>query len=120
MVAGGFCAVGRYESGEGSHGRGFPAPPTYGFYHMFVSRRNILKLAAATLGTAVAFEVDRLDDMRHTGWSVVLKGPAVELNELGEVFEAEALKVEPWAEGSRERYFRITPVQVTGRRIPGS
>lgn len=79
-----------------------------------------LKLAAATLGTAVAFEVDGLDDMRHTGWSVVLKGPAVELNELGEVFEAEALIVEPWAEGSRERYFRITPAQITGRRIPGT
>ena len=78
-----------------------------------------LKLAAATLGTAVAFEVDALDDMRHAGWSVVLKGPAGELNDLGDVLEAEALKVEPWAEGSRERYFRITPEHVTGRRIPG-
>ena len=79
-----------------------------------------LKLAAATLGPEVAFEVDELDAMRHTGWSVVIKGPAEELNELGERLEAEALKVEPWSDAERDRYFRITPEHITGRRIPGS
>ena len=33
------------------------------------------KFAAATLGTAVAFEVDALDETTKTGWSIVVQGP---------------------------------------------
>jgi len=77
-----------------------------------------LKLAAATLGSAVAFEVDGLDEAAHAGWSVVIRGVAVEVDGVEEILEAKDLNVEPWIEGTKNRYFRITPTQVTGRRIP--
>lgn len=77
-----------------------------------------LKLAAATLGAAVAFEVDGLDEEAHAGWSVVIRGVAQEVGGVEEVLEMEDLHVEPWIEGSKNRYFRITPTRVTGRRIP--
>lgn len=76
-----------------------------------------LKLYAATLGEAVAFEVDALDELRQTGWSVVVRGPAFEIERSAELVEAGKLLLEPWAGGERNRYFRITPTQVTGRRI---
>ncbi|MFT7598026.1 MAG: nitroimidazol reductase NimA-like FMN-containing flavoprotein [Acidimicrobiales bacterium] len=76
-----------------------------------------LKLAAATLGPAVAFEVDDLEEMRHSGWSVVVRGPAEEIVLSDEVLAAERLLVEPWADGERNRLFRISPLHVSGRRI---
>lgn len=77
-----------------------------------------IKLAAATLGTAVAFEVDSLDETAHTGWSVVLQGSAKEVQRPDELAAAEALGVEPWADSSKHRFFRITADRITGRRIP--
>ncbi len=76
-----------------------------------------LKLAAATLGAAVAFEIDELDEAARTGASVVVKGRADEITSLGELFGADALGVEPWASGPKNRFFRLVPDSVTGRRI---
>lgn len=78
-----------------------------------------LKLAASTLGEGVAFEVDDLDEMRHTGTSVVVRGSATEIERLDELLEADDLKVEPWADGPKNRYIRITPSHISGRRIAG-
>lgn len=77
-----------------------------------------LKLAAATLGRGVAFEVDSFDELNHTGWSIVVRGSATEIEELDELLEADRMLLEPWARGHKNRYVRITPEQVTGRRIP--
>ncbi len=79
-----------------------------------------LKLAAATLGDGVAFEVDALDDMRKTGWSVVVHGTAGEIERLEDLLEADELRVEPWADGIKHRYIRIVPTKVTGRKVPGT
>lgn len=76
-----------------------------------------LKLAAATLGAGVAFEIDELDERARTGASVVVKGSAEEITALGELFGADELGVEPWASGPKNRYFRLVPESVTGRRI---
>ena len=79
-----------------------------------------LKLAAATLGSGVAFEVDALDEMRRTGWSVVVHGVATEIEQLEDLMEADELRVEPWADGVKHRYIRIVADSITGRRVPGS
>lgn len=77
-----------------------------------------LKLAAAVLGRAVAFEVDHLDTTTRTAWSVVLRGPAREIQNLEELLEAEDLNLEPWADiEEKNRYFAIEPTTVTGRSI---
>ncbi len=77
-----------------------------------------LKLAAATLGDAVAFEVDSLDELMQTGWSIVVQGTAREIDGTEELLEADHLHVQPWAGGPKRRYLRIVPDRITGRRIP--
>ena len=79
-----------------------------------------LKLAASTLGQGVAFEVDDLDEAAHRGASVVVRGSATEIEGVDDLLEAERLDVEPWADGPKNRYLRITPTHVTGRRIAGA
>ncbi|RMH77768.1 MAG: pyridoxamine 5'-phosphate oxidase family protein [Actinomyces sp.] len=76
------------------------------------------KLAAAILGRGVAFEIDELDPEARLGWSVVVKGEATELRDLDEIVAAGDLGIETWAEGDRQRFLRIVPSSVTGRRIP--
>ena len=78
-----------------------------------------LKLAAATVGPGVAFEVDALDELHHTGWSVVVRGTAVEVEEPEELLEVSRLLVEPWTGGDKSHYLRIIPKTVSGRQIPG-
>jgi len=76
------------------------------------------KLAAAVLGTAVAFEVDALDEDTETGWSIVVKGTAAEPRRLEDYLGAEDLEIETWAGGDKSRYIIVTPDEVTGREIP--
>ena len=78
-----------------------------------------LKLAASSLGVGVAFEVDAFDEAAHVGWSVVVSGHAVEIDDDSERVNIERLGIDPWAAGSKTRYLRVIPEQVTGRRIPG-
>jgi nitroimidazol reductase NimA-like FMN-containing flavoprotein (pyridoxamine 5'-phosphate oxidase superfamily) len=81
-----------------------------------------LKLAAATLGLGVAFEVDGLDELNHTGWSVVVHGTAVEVEGVEDLVEVDRLLIEPWSRGPavKNRYLRIQPYELTGRQIPGA
>ena len=76
------------------------------------------KLAAAVLGTAVAFEADTLDEATRSGWSIVVKGTAVEPKLLEDYLRAEDLEIEPWAGGEKSRYIVIMPDNITGREIP--
>ncbi|HLU41210.1 MAG TPA: pyridoxamine 5'-phosphate oxidase family protein [Microthrixaceae bacterium] len=75
------------------------------------------KFAAAVLGTAVAFEIDAADPLFHTGWSVMVRGNAAEIERLEDLVAAERLPLTPWSSGPKTRYVRITPTAVTGRRI---
>lgn len=75
------------------------------------------KLAAAVLGRAVAFEADVLDPITRTGWSVVLKGNAAEVEDIEELLAAEQLGLETWTATDKTRYLRLDPDIVTGRRI---
>lgn len=63
--------------------------------------------------TTIGFEVDRIDEARREGWSVLIQGPACPL-------AADELPVpglDPWPRGERELYIRIVPRCITGRRI---
>ena len=76
------------------------------------------KLGAAVDGAVVAFEVDRYDAGRRTGWSVLIKGRA-------EVVEEKTLRVRLRATGLRPwrnpvpgpEWVVIRPDTVTGRRL---
>jgi transcriptional regulator with XRE-family HTH domain len=65
----------------------------------------------------VSFDVDHLDDALAEGWSVLLSGTAVVITEPADLAHVKTLGIEPWAGGERNTYVRITPTQLTGRRI---
>ncbi|MEV5408822.1 pyridoxamine 5'-phosphate oxidase family protein [Thermopolyspora sp. NPDC052614] len=67
----------------------------------------------------VGFEVDRIDETNHEGWSVLVQGPAHLVTDPEEIAKVTEADVQPWAGGPRDLYLRITPYQVTGRRIQG-
>ena len=75
------------------------------------------KLAAAVLGTAVAFEADGYSVAKGEAWSVVVKGRAAEIESIREVFEAVDLPLFPWHAAPKHRFVRIEPEEITGRRF---
>jgi hypothetical protein len=72
------------------------------------------KLDAATRHAVVAFEVDHVDPVYHSGWSVVVTGMAepVEPSDDDRLWETPR-----WAPGPDERLVAITIGDISGRRV---
>jgi nitroimidazol reductase NimA-like FMN-containing flavoprotein (pyridoxamine 5'-phosphate oxidase superfamily) len=86
--------------------------------HMVLFRTDAgTKLGAASRGSRVAFEVDGTDAAAHTGWSVLIRGEAVEVTDPAELARLRKLPLDPWAPGAKTHYVRILPAVLTGRRI---
>ena len=79
------------------------------------------KLDAATAGAVVAFEADSYGTAPSTGgWSVLVRGVAHELTETSALAKAGTLPLESWAwDGGADRFVRIEPTVLTGRRVVG-
>jgi uncharacterized protein len=77
-------------------------------------------LAAATQHSVVAFEVDRLDEVRQVGWSVTAVGPSREVTDLEDLARLRQLGLRSWTGGVLEHFIRITPELLTGRRLAAS
>lgn len=75
------------------------------------------KLAAAVLGAGVAFEIDGADPLFHTGWSVLVRGRAREVEALDELMVVEELPLAAWGPADKRRWVRVEPLTVSGRRI---
>lgn len=75
------------------------------------------KLDAATSGNVVAFEVDDMDPLWHTGWSVLVTGVAHEVTDHAERAELEALGIPRWAPAAADRIVAVDTDVITGRRI---
>ena len=75
------------------------------------------KLHAARRRSRVCFEVDRADAASHTGWSVIVRGEVTEVTDPAELARLGELPLQAWAPGARDRYVRILPSVLTGRRI---
>jgi uncharacterized protein len=68
--------------------------------------------------TALAFEVDHIDYEKHQGWSVVVSGRGALVEDDDEIDDIRATwQPQPWASGARNLYLRITPQEITGRRL---
>ena len=86
--------------------------------HMVVFRTGDgTKLDAACRGSQVAFEIDGADAAAHTGWSVLIRGEAIEVTGPAELARLRKLPLDPWAPGAKTHYVRILPAVLTGRRI---
>lgn len=78
-----------------------------------VFRSGVGAKLRALRGTPVSFEVDEIDLVRHTGWSVLVRGWAYETTR----WEIEHLELQPWVATDREHWVRIVPETISGRRI---
>lgn len=68
--------------------------------------------------TRIAIEVDDFDEQAATGWSVLAVGPTVLVHDAEELVDLWASGgAEPWAPGTRPLFVRMTPDQLSGRRI---
>jgi nitroimidazol reductase NimA-like FMN-containing flavoprotein (pyridoxamine 5'-phosphate oxidase superfamily) len=86
--------------------------------HMVVFRTDAgTKLDAACRGSPVAFEIDGTDEAARTGWSVVVRGEAIEVTDPAELARLRKLPLDPWAPGAKAHYVRVLPAVLTGRRI---
>lgn len=75
------------------------------------------KLEAASARAVVAFEVDDLDPVGQTGWSVLIQGTAGLLADPVDLARAQVLPLQPWAPGRRLEFVRIRSELVSGRRL---
>lgn len=74
-------------------------------------------LARECCGGRVAVEVDRFDRWSRSAWSVVVTGTA-ERAPVSDV-PAGVATMEAWAPGPRTLFIRVTPIEVSGRRLWG-
>ena len=75
------------------------------------------KLRGLLRSPAVCFEVDGFDPADATGWSVLIKGRATEVHDPQELRRLAELDLRYWALGDKHHWIRVTPAEVTGRRI---
>jgi nitroimidazol reductase NimA-like FMN-containing flavoprotein (pyridoxamine 5'-phosphate oxidase superfamily) len=76
------------------------------------------KLAAATAGDVVAFEVDHIEPMSHAGWSVVVLGIARRITDPARLELVDPTSIPRWApNGLPSHVVEIVPSTITGRRI---
>lgn len=78
------------------------------------------KLAAATQDAVVAFEVDEMDPMWHTGWSVLVTGIAHHITDAADLARVDTLPLARWAPRGGGHVISITPKLISGRRIERS
>jgi nitroimidazol reductase NimA-like FMN-containing flavoprotein (pyridoxamine 5'-phosphate oxidase superfamily) len=77
---------------------------------------------SAVVRSPVVFEVDDTDEKTRSGWSVVVHGLAQEVtaSDARTLERVRALPLEPWSEGRKPYFVRITPRFVSGRRVGGA
>ena len=76
------------------------------------------RLATHAAGHVIAFEVDEIDAASRSGWSVVLTGFLQLVDDPTDFERLERLGLRSWAPSAHDRYLRLRPDLVTGRRIP--
>jgi uncharacterized protein len=85
-----------------------------------VFRTTVDGLLSRIGGRQAVFEADGFDLTSRTGWSVCVRGMGRDV--VAGRFRAAQhlldLTVIPWAPGLRDRWFAISPEEVSGRRIP--
>jgi len=75
------------------------------------------RLAAATADAVVAFEVDDIDPVTGTGWTVLVTGVATAVRDVSTLVRLDQLGLVAWAGPDRQHWVRITVADVSGRRV---
>jgi hypothetical protein len=87
-------------------------PVNYAFFDGVIVFRTTERRGEVMANGLVSFEVDRIDDVHGTGWSVLARGPVTLLAD-------SPLGASPvsWAPDGRTITASLTPVSVTGREV---
>ena len=102
---------------------GFEGPQVLPVNHAVTDGDVVFRVAAHTAmaqalrSCTVAFEVDDIDDVTQTGWSVLVVGKAGYVDDLAAMVEMWGRLPDPWAPGVRTLVVRIATERVSGRRI---
>jgi hypothetical protein len=75
------------------------------------------KLEAIRTTPDVVFEADGRSADGHA-WSVVLRGRARQVTRVDDLIASARLPLTPWHEADKNRFIRITPSDISGRRFP--
>lgn len=78
---------------------------------------NGSKLDAAVRGSPLAFEVDGVNEINRTGWSVLARGHSELVTDSDVLDRLRRLPLVPWAPGAKPHYVRLAADEITGRRI---
>ena len=83
--------------------------------------------ALSRSGIKCAFEVDGIDPLEHTGWSVLVRGELRHIEpdtaSAGAPFRPDepltttAIDPQPWLDDGRDEWLLIVPHEITGRRL---
>lgn len=75
------------------------------------------RLAAATADAVVAFEVDDIDPVGCTGWTVLVTGVATAVLDVSTLLRLDQLGLVAWAGEDRQHWVRITVADISGKRV---
>ena len=67
------------------------------------------KFAALRFGAEVAFEIDAIEPVHRSGWSVLLHGNAAEIVDADELTHVQSLGLRAWHHGPKPFWIRIAP-----------
>jgi uncharacterized protein len=76
------------------------------------------KLAAAARGAQVSLEVDAVDPVYRSGWSVLAFGVAEMVDDPDELARLDQHGLRSWATGGNSPWIQVRPIRVTGRILP--
>jgi nitroimidazol reductase NimA-like FMN-containing flavoprotein (pyridoxamine 5'-phosphate oxidase superfamily) len=108
-------SVGRLATVVGGEPEIFPISFGVAERRLYFVTRPGTKLVELVVNSRIAFEADERTD--STAVSIVVKGVAEILDTAAEIAEAEATGIRPFADDGQDVWVRITPTQVTGRRL---
>lgn len=115
MIAG--ASVGRLGVMVAGKPEVFPIVHVFLDGEIFFPTNDGTKIHAALEWPWVGFEVDGLEAENESGWSVMVSGRAEEITDPATIERAVAMRDSPWRKGPNVRWIRITPTEITGRRI---
>jgi nitroimidazol reductase NimA-like FMN-containing flavoprotein (pyridoxamine 5'-phosphate oxidase superfamily) len=76
------------------------------------------KMASVVARRPGALEVDNIDERRHTGWSVLVRGEMDLVTDEDEIAAIDATGLHSWGQ-TGSHFLRLPLTEVTGRRMPG-
>ncbi|MCU1604812.1 MAG: pyridoxamine 5-phosphate oxidase-related FMN-binding protein [Modestobacter sp.] len=82
-----------------------------------IPTRQGSKVAVASRGAIVAFEVDEYDPVDRTGWNVTVVGPSRVISDAGEVRALDQLGARAWPPADNCCYVAVRIRLLRGRRI---